>query len=72
MVPVELDIAISQGDLGLEKCGIVKKNTSQMNTRETKKKPGRMVGTFIKGKLCQVDLDSIEARELKEKNADKQ
>lgn len=65
-MPVDLNIAISCGDLGIDICAN-EKGLSQFNTRETKKKPGRMVGTFIKGKLTNVDLDSIEAREEKKK-----
>lgn len=63
LVPVDLNIAISCGDFMLKQGGLGDKGTSQFNTRESKKKPGRIVGTFIKGKLTKVDLDSIEARE---------
>ena len=65
LVLVDLNIAISSGDLGMEfqKSAGDKGRLSQLNTRETKKKPGRIVGTFIKGVLTKVDLDSIEARE---------
>lgn len=65
MISVDLDIAISCGDLGLDvqKQAQGEKGTSLFNTRESKKKPGRIVGTFIKGVLTKVDLDSIEAKE---------
>ena len=63
LVPVDLNIAISCGDFMLKQGGLGDKGTSLFNTRESKKKPGRIVGTFIKGKLTKVDLDSIEARE---------
>ena len=46
LVQIDLNIAISSGDLGL--MFVPKK---------------RMVGTLIKGKLMEVNLDSIEARE---------
>lgn len=66
LVPVDLNIAISCGDLGMN-IGANEKGTSLFNTRETKKKPPRLVGTFIKGKLVKVDIDSIEAKEEEKK-----
>jgi len=71
LVGVDLNIAISCGDLGLAmKDCPGDKGTSLLNTRETKKKEGRIVSTFIKGRLQKINLDSIEAKEQQMKLLD--
>ena len=71
LVQVDLNIAISCGDLGLDMKGCAgDKGTRLFNTRETKKKEGRIVSTFIKGRLQKINLDSIEAKEQQMKLLD--